>query len=515
MLNKYFNIPPQVAIAKHFNYTMQKINDFFVSICAQLTLAILLLSLPVQGQHQQTLPKVWTLNQCIDYIVDNNIQIRRAELNAEQNQAILLQSRGNLYPSVNAGASHNYNFGRSIDPFTNQFIEEQIRSNNFSLNASIPLFNGLQNRTTVKINKINNQASQTDIVKAKNDVMLSVTATFLQILLNKELLETARLQYTSTSAQVLRTEKLVQAGALPLANLLELRGQQASDELAVINAENRLQLSKLNLQQFLLLPVNDDFDIVTPPLPSIEEQSETEQVNIAEVYNDALNMMPEVRSADLRVKSAMLGIQAARGSYLPRLSLNGNVFTGYSSARQRILFSGGPAPGFITIQDIEGNPYTIPRSLFEAGPTRTTEKYPFMDQLRDNVSQSLGLSLNIPILNGFIARSNVSNAIINAKRAQLNAQEARNQLRQSIEQAHADAKAAHKSYIATQKQLKALEEAFRATEQRFNVGAINAVDYNIAKNNLNRAESNFLQAKYDYIFKLKVLDFYQGKTLTF
>jgi outer membrane protein len=490
-------------------------NYFFRSACGILITALLLMNNPVCSQTQNNLPKTWTLEQCLDYAVTNNIQVLRSELNAQQSKAALLQSRGNLYPSLNAGANHNYNFGRSIDPFTNQFIEEQIRSNNFSVNASLPLFNGFQNRTSVRISKIEHDANQADTEAARNDAMLSITASYLQVLLDKELLETSRLQFASTSEQVARTEKLVQAGALALANLLELRGQLASDELALVNAENKLNLSLLNLQQFLQLPVNDAFDIVTPPLPEISSLSEIESINTSELYNTALNKQPVIQSADMRVKSSLLNVQAAKGAYYPRLTLNGNIFTGYSSARQRVMVSGGGTPGFVTIQDIEGNPLQIPRSLFEAGPTRTTERYPFMDQLRDNVSQAVGLTLSIPILNAFQVRSNVSIAVVNAKRAQLNAQESRNQLRQTIEQAYADAKAAFRRYIATQNQLLALREAFRATEQRYNVGAINAQDFNIARNNLYSAESNFLQAKYELIFKVKILDFYQGKPLTF
>ncbi len=468
-----------------------------------------------QAQEMQTPPQKtqWTLRECLEYAERNNLQVVGSRLDVQANEAQLAQSRAALYPSINGQGTQNFQFGRSADPFTNTFINQQIRTNNFGINASLPLFEGFQNRTLVRVRRAETEASRADVEDVTYDVLLNVTAAYLQILLSEELLAQAQAQADNSREQLTRTERLVQAGSLPDASRLELVSQRATDELGIINAENQLLLAKLNLQQILQLPFRDDFAIVRPEL---DEPTEGALMPAAQVYGLALQTQPQIRAADWRVKAGVLGIKAARGGYYPRLTLNGNLFTGYSSARTRRLQSPGSGgqTNFILIQTSEGL-LPVPSSLFESGQTGVAgiESIPFGEQLRDNFSQVVGATLTIPILNGYQIRTNVATASINAQRAQNQAQLVRNNLRQDVEQAHADARAAAKRYGATRQQVDALRENFRVAEQQFNRGAINAVDYALVRNNLIGAESSLAEAKYDYIFKAKVLDFYEGKPL--
>ncbi len=454
----------------------------------------------------------WTLRECLEYAERNNLQVEGSRLDAQASEVQLTQSRAALYPSINAQGTQNFQFGRSADPFTNTFINQQIRTNNFGINASLPLFEGFQNRTLVRVRRAEMEASRADVEDITYDVLLSVTAAYLQILLSEELLAQAEAQADNSREQLTRTERLVQAGSLPDASRLELVSQRATDELGIINAENQLLLAKLNLQQILQLPFRDDFTIVRP---EFDDPTESVLTPAAQVYGIALQTQPQIRAADWRVKGSVLGIKAARGGYYPRLTLNGNLFTGYSSTRTRRLQSpgGGGQTNFIFIQTSEGL-LPVPSSLFESGQSGAgIEFIPFGEQLRDNFSQVVGATLTIPILNGYQVRTNVATASINAQRAQNQAQLVRNNLRQDVEQAHADTRAAAKRYRATRQQVDALRENFRVAEQRFDLGAVNSADYALVRNNLIGAESSLVEAKYDYIFKSKVLDFYEGKPL--
>ncbi|KAA9325826.1 TolC family protein [Hymenobacter busanensis] len=494
-----------------------------------LLLASLGLALPAAAQTTPAAPPAaavpqaapsgpWSLQQAVDYALKNNLQVRQSQLTSELSDATLRQSRAGLLPTANANASQNWNFGTSIDPLTNEFKTSTIRSNNFSLSGQVNLFSGFQVRNTIKRDALDYQASLNDIEKARNDLSLNVASAYLQVLLADELLRTNQLRVNSTQQQVERTQKLLRAGSVAESNLLDSQAQLASDELNVVTAQNQRNLALLQLAQLLNLDAagSSNVAIVTPQLPDPDEVPLENDLN--GIYETAQGRLPEIKAADLRVQSSMRGVEVARGAYYPRLSFGAGIFTGYSSARSSFIPTGevdfSYAPVFIYNPAAPTTP-PIPTQYVTgvAQPRFETKPTAFSNQLGDNLGKQLQFNLNIPILNGFQARTNVQRSEINVKRAELNREQARLTLRQSIQQAYADALAAQRRYASSKRQVEALATAQRNAEIRFNNGLMNGTDYNIAKNNLNAAESTMIQAKYEYLFRSKVLDFYQGKPL--
>lgn len=465
------------------------------------TTIVLLLLLCIKLQSQEA----WSLEECINYALENNIQIKQQELNAKYAENNHFQSKMDMLPTLNGYASHQMNYGTTVDPFTYQFSESNIQSSSVSINSSLTLFNGFQKINTLKKNKLDLLASIQDVEKAKNDVSLNIASYYLEVLFNEELKEVTENQLKITQLQVERTRKMVEAGSLPGGSLLEIQAQEAQEKLNVVNAENQLTLSYLKLTQLMELDSAGDFRIQKPTLPNIKAEALTETPG--QVYNKALDGMPQVKSAEYQLESAQKNLKITSGARMPRLSANFTWWgSGYSSARERYT-------DFDTV--------TVPFGSTESGERVYTpninydsETIPFMDQIRDNKSTTISFSLNIPIFNGWQVNNNVSNARINVLSTKYQLQNTKNQLYKEIQQAYADVKAAVKKYNASEKTVHATQRSFDYTQQRFNVGMVNSVDYNDAKNKLTKARSDLLQAKYEYIFRLKVLDFYMGKPLT-
>jgi len=455
----------------------------------------------------QTTKTTWTLQECIEYSLKNNLQVKQAEFASENTLLTLKQAKNNLLPAINGSTGYGWSFGRSIDPTENTFVNQQISSNNFNLSGSVPLFNGLQLQNTIKRNRLENEAALSDVEQTKNDVVLNVVAAYTQILFSDELLQNAQLQLNTSQQQLERTQKLFRAGSVAESNIFEINSQMATDELSIINAQNQKNIAELNLIQLLDLRDIKHFEVVKPDIKDPDQ--DVIMIDAGEVYAASQQRMPQVTSVDLRVSSALKDIDIARGAYYPRLSLSGSISTNYSSARQQQVLLNTPniqTIGFVNGDQTQPVLYSVPYSY-------SYTSYGFFNQLTDNQGKSIFLNLSIPIFNGFQVRNNVSRAIINHKLAVLNTEVVRNQLRTSIQQAFADAVAAQQKFIATKKQLAALELTYRNTEIKFNNGLVNTTDFNVARNNFTRAQSDLITAKYDYTFKLKILDFYQGKPL--
>jgi outer membrane protein len=431
----------------------------------------------------QAQSRIWTLENCIDYALQNNIQIKQSELSIESGEALLLESKLNLLPSLNSSVSYSYNWGRYLDQALNFYVDRETRQGNLGLNANVVLFAGLQKQNAIKKQKIDFLASKYATDKMKDDISLMLTQAYLSILFNRELLKVAREQVVISEEQIARTEKLVAAGTLARGSLLEIQAQHASEELSVINYENSLDLAYLDLLQILDLPADTDFEIDVPVL-DIEITGKLPE--LATVYALASERLPQIKKAELDVESAYKDVAIAKGRLSPTLSLISGWGTNYSSN----------FPDFDTTSPNFGGVMA------------------FGDQLRNNQSRYLGLNLNIPIFNGYQASTNVSLAKISATNAEYNYQLTVNTLRKNIEQAYSDARGAYKSYIATKQSLTSFQESYRYTEQKFAVGLSNSLDYNIAKTQLASVESELIRARYDFIFKQKILEFYMGLPLT-
>ena len=457
----------------------------------------------------------WTLQRAVEYALQNNLTVRQSELTAQQQEATQRLNRAALLPTAGLNGSQGFNFGTNRDPFTNQFQQLNVRSNNFSASTQVTLFSGFQLRNAIRQGQFEAQAARTDIEKSRNDLSLNVASSFLQLLLAKELIRASEARLSSVREQVSRSEKLLKAGAVAEGNLLDSRAQLASEERTLVTAQNQRDLAQLALvQQLNLDPASASrFDVELPPLPDPAADSDLDPNATYEVARQSL---PEIKAADLRVLSARSNLDIARGAYYPRLTMSAGVSTGFSSVRtQQLRVSGAPIPVPVLQADPTApggyapSPYVLlsPQTSFQALP------YKFLDQLGDNRGEFIQFNLNIPILNGLQSRVGVQRAQVNIQQIELRAEQTRLQLRQTIQQSYADALAAQRRYAASTRQVEALSLAFRNAEIRFNNGLLNGTDFNIARNNLTAAESDMIQAKYEFSFRRKVLDFYQGKPL--
>lgn len=470
-------------------------------------LLFIFISLKIQAQET----RVWSLEDCINYALEYNIDIKKQSLNIDYQGEILLQSKLGMLPNLNGYASHGYNWGQTIDPFTNQFATDRVRSNNLHISADVNLFNGLQQLNTIKRNMLNLKAAQYDVNSYKDEIAISVATVYLQTLFYIEYVEIGKNQLQITNQQVERTGKLVAAGTLARGDLLTIEAQQASEELSLVESENNLTLSYLTLSQLLELSTPKGFVIEKPELGLIDDPEKL--LDPEQIFAFAVEIRPEIKSAQIKVESSEKYLSIARGSLYPRLSLNGSWGSGYSGANQ---VGTDEYEEDIKIGETQDNdPYLngIPvMSTYTGYETYNTK--PFGDQLSDNNNRTIGLNLNIPIFNGWRSRSSIAQAKIGIADANLDLQLQKNTLYKVIQQAYNDAEAALNKHKAALKKVNATQESFKYAEQKFNVGLINSVEYNDAKKEHNNALSELIQAKYDYVFRITVIDFYLGKPLT-
>lgn len=451
------------------------------------------------------------LQQCIEIAQQNNIQIRQGRLTVANTDLQMRQSQLNRLPTAVFQGNQSVNGGYSINPQSNQFVQQTINSSSFQFNTSVTLYNGGVLNSTAKQNNLALQASQQELNATQNNVGLTVAQNYLNVLTGTEQLAIAQRQAEVTRAQLDRTQRLVNAGSAPEATLFELRATLASNEVDVVNAQNTLDLAKVALLQAMNVPINQEFEVepINVPDPGLDPYT----ASVQQLYDAASTNLPEVKGADLRVKSANLGVQVAKGGLYPTLSLNAGLSTVYSSAAST------PVPNGQTTTQVIGyvtDPTTgaqIPVSSPVPGYDRAGISYG--TQLRNNFSQSASLFLRVPIFQGNLSRNRITTAKIQQQNAELNALNTRLVLRQQIETAYTNMKAGANRFRATQVQVASLERAFQVAESRLNAGAINATDYSIAKTNLDRARASLVQAKYDYVFRTKILDYYQSKPLGF
>jgi len=453
-----------------------------------------------------TTARKWNLREIIDYAIAHNLTVKRSEYAVENGEVNSLQAKAALLPTVNASASYGYNWGRTIDPGSNSFTENRVKSVNMNASSSLLLWNGFRLFYNVKQTDTELEALSEDLIKSRNDVILSVITLYINVVFNKELYNVARLQLRSTEEQLLRTRKLAEAGSVPQANVLNLEAQFATNELNLIQRENAVNLTLLQLKQALQLPASTPMDV---ELPQIDlNASDVVNKTPEEIYDIATGTMPEIKAARLRRKSALYALRSTQGNFYPRLSMSGSLSTVYSD--QRLQFS----PDGTTSEQVIGYVQGSPTSVVVIPSANGSYFVPgYGDQFQNNLGKSLGFSLQVPIFNGLSTRSAVQRAKISRNLAEISLTENENRLRQTVETAYNDAISAIKTYNSAQKQVSARDEAYRMTKIRLDNGAVNYVEYQVAENDLYQAQSDLLRAKYDFIFRKKVLDFYQGLPL--
>lgn len=465
---------------------------------------LLLLLMGTTAQAQEA--KVWTLKECIEQAFSKNISIQQQELQTLSAKADYFQSKMALLPNLNSNVTNNWQTGFAINPATNLAQKGiSFRTNSFGLSSSVPLFNGFQNVNNVRLNQANAKASEQDLKQIKNNIALNVSASYLRVLQNIELVNSAKARIEATRSQVDRQKKMFELGSSNKSRYLQLKAQLAGEELALINAENALMQAYLELWLLIEIKPLENQSVAKIETNSLKITDEPKSIDA--IFNEFVETSPDVKAAALRFKASEIQHNIAKGGRSPRLTLNAsaNSFyttqstTGFGDTTLRLIPSGFADNGGVFI------PVYTPFSSYKEFKTT-----PFSDQFDRNLGTNIGLNLSIPIFNGWSVNTNIEKAKISAQNARLQDKQIRNNLYRSIAQAYVDFKTAFKRFESNQENLEANKEAFDVAEKQFELGAMNLADYLNTKNSYIRAEADFTQAKYELVFRRKTLDFYIG-----
>jgi outer membrane protein len=447
-------------------------------------------------------PKNWNLSECIEYALKENLSVQQTGLAVSQNALQYEQSKRNKLPTANGQANYGYNYGFSVNPTNNQVVSQGLTSGSVGVSSGLNLYSGLQVQNSILQNETNLSASTQDKEDAERNIALSVAQAYLQVIMAKEMLENSRVQVNSTKTQIERLRKMIEAGSMAESGKYTLEAQLATEELSITTMENQVELAMLSLRQSMNLQPDISLTIETPNLGNYEPTLET--YSLKEIYKESEGSLPNIKSADLRVRSAMIGVELSKAPRKPTLSIYSQFNTRYSSIAMRQTDE-----TIVVTQPIFFNGQTVDLGF----PQNKFEKSPVFYQLVRNFGLAAGLNLSVPIYSRGQNLTNQQLAEINVKNAQLNAQIQRQSLRQAIERAAMDVKLAYSNYAASQKQLAAFRALLENTEKQLTFGVGNQVDFTLAKNNLNRIENDLIRLKYDFLFKTKILEFYQGKDL--
>ncbi|HEX2395799.1 MAG TPA: TolC family protein [Bacteroidales bacterium] len=435
---------------------------------------ILLGFLPVKAQ------KVWSLEECINYALENNLQIKRQELNVRYNKNNYNQSYFNTLPNLNGQISQGYSSGQTYDYFESQYKDQNYWSGSLGIGSNMTLFGGFQIVNNIMKTRFDYLKSQSDLERSKNDISLTLALAYLDILFSRELLDAAQNKLEVTSLQAERTKKLLEVGNVAQGEYLQIKAQESNDKTNVLNASNNLGIAYLNLTQLLDLDSTGGFEIVIPANIDVEILAPLETVQ--EIYALAIKQMPQIKSAEYALKSSEKQLMMAWGQASPTLSIGANMGTFHSQVA--------------------------------INPADPEAEYTSRQQLKDYYNKQLNLTLSVPLFNRLQVKNSISNSQLQVRDFKLQLDQAKMVLYKEVQQAHADALAAKEKYSASVEAVNYNQEAFKYTSQKMEVGLVNSVDFNVAQNNLIKATSDMLQAKYEYIFRRKILDLYMGKLIT-
>lgn len=457
-------------------------------------------SLPTSAEPRST---TLTLEQCITLALENQPALRQSVLQKQVADNNIEQTRKSQLPVISGITNQGMNFGRNVDPYTNGITNAQIATSNAGLGLNWTIFNGFQVKNTLLQQSMIAQASQFDVAAIKNNLTLNTLLAYLQVLSAQDLLAASAVQVAVSQAQVERTEKLVKMGTVAPFNLYDAKSQLAIDDMQRVQAKTNLNAALLTLLQVLNLPATTPLELVRL---SDTMSMQPGLTDAHQLYSQARTFMPEVLAADLRTKAAQKGIDLARGLAYPSVTLTANWGTSFSSAARQNILSPDmieqTTTGFV---DVAGQSYPVK----VLAPTSATERIGYFHQLDNNQYKSVGVSIRIPILNGFQVRYRTTNARLQQQLAESQAEGVRRNLRQAIDQAVNQLENAHDRYNALKQQVSALEQSFKAAEARYNAGLLNAVEYNLAKSNVDRASVNLIQLHYETILREKIVDFYR------
>lgn len=455
---------------------------------SNLLALLFILFISITAIAQET--KVWSLKECVDYTLENNIRVKQTALDVNTADQNLVTAKGNFLPNLSGSASQNYNFGSFIDQDQRR-ISTDARGNSFGLNTGVILFNGFQNTSIYKQAQLGIESSKLQLAILKDNISLNVVNQYLSVLLNKENLKVANDQIQVTQKRLEQIKELVDSGVNPKADLYDVQAQLASDQERLTNVRNNVDLALLSLAQLLQIS-HRGFDVedMEMQLPAVL----LEHKSADDIYDYAITSRPEIKQAELNIQDSELGIDIAKSGYYPTLSFGAGMFTSYQHQQGqddvRPIIDPNNPPNIILIPN------------------------GFRQQLNDNLGYNLGFNLNVPIFNRLQTKASVTRAKINNERISYALEQEKQTLRTNIEQAYADGKAAFNQFEASKLSLDAQNESFKNAQESYNLGVMNAFEFEQVRNRLINAESNLINAKYNFVFKTKVLDFYLGKPLT-
>ncbi len=449
---------------------MVKLSNIYMKIFITATVALLLMPASVLAQQQ------WTLRQCIDYAVEHNIQVKQQEVSRMQRELDVNTAKNSRLPDLSASASESFSFGRGLTA-QNTYSNTNTSSTSFNLSSSVPLFTGYRIPRTLEMQKLNLEAATADLEKAKNDIRMQVAQAYVQILYNLELCEVANRQIEIDSMHVHRLTEMMKNGKASGTEVAQQESSLAQSRLTATQADNDYRLSLLSLTQLLELPSPEGFTISREV--NQELWNEVHSLPSPDViYQEALIIKPEIQAEQSRLASSAKNIDIAKSAKLPSLSLQGGLGTNYYKT------SGIPGDKFFK-------------------------------QLNNNFSQFLGLSLNVPIFNRFETRNNIKNAQLSQYNQQLQLDNVKKNLYKEIQQAYYNAVTSEAKYQSSEQAKRSQEEAFRLMSAKYEYGKANITEFNEAKNNLMKAESDLVRAKYEYLYQNALIEFYRGKDLSF
>jgi len=465
-----------------------------------ITILSLLLSIHLYAQENP--PEKLSLKECIEIAIRNNINLKRANLQEETATLNFNGTRSEVLPRLNGSYNYGINNGRSIDPFTNDYIDQKLNFSNAGLNLDTQIFNGFELRNSIQRDRFNMKASEAETKAERQQLILDVTLAYFQVLNNRDLLELAKLRLESTRQQTDRLKTLNEQGQGNPADYTDIKGQVNNDQTIVVDAENNLYQSKLELAQLL----NVDSEIYVEEF-QISPELEKYQLSAEETYEASLKNLATFEARRLRIEAAEEDIAVSRSLFAPNISFFAQLNTNYSSVARLFNETGTQiveTGQFITVDDANFPVLTNETQFSE-------EKISYVDQFENNLNSVVGIAVDIPIFNGFRAKRNVQLKKIQLEDAELELENTKNQFLQAIKRAHNDMEAAYENYFILQDQVKAYEQSYEVNEIRFTNGVSNIVEYIISKNNLDGARINLANAKYEYLIRLKVLDYYKGE----
>jgi outer membrane protein len=446
---------------------------------------LLLLSSNLYAQE----PKKWTLEECIQYAVAHNIDIKKMALQKENAEVELNTAKMSRLPNLNAGVGQRWNFGRSNNTLSGVYENQTISNSNVYVSSNTPLFTGFKIQNQIEQNKLQLVALTHNLEKAKEDLSLNVASLFLQVLFNKELLKVNEEQLTLSQSQVKKTEMLVEVGKVPVSQLFDIKAQVAKDEVRVTESQNALQLSLLDLMQSLELERASAFDIAVPETRDVIEGNMNSISSPEDIYGYAVTSKPQIKAQESFVQSAEKVLKVAKSNYYPSLYLE----LGYGNS-------------YFYNYSMEGK--VDPVSLY------TWRNTSFANQIKNNGGEYIGLNLNIPIFNRFAVRNQVQSARLGIQDQQLTLENTKKNLYKEIQTAYSNAIAAQAKYSSSLRAVEASRESFKYAEERYEIGKSTVFEFNEAKTRLIQSLSEQIRAKYDYIFSAKILDFYNGMPIT-